>query len=84
MGLKSDSLNDDSVRLEAADLLRGMIDRIVLTPDAGELRIKLYGDLAEILEFATQDPETNRPGLEKPSRLSVVAGLGFEPRTFRL
>ena len=39
-------LNADENRAEAADLLRSLIDRIVLTPNAeGKLDIDLYGDL---------------------------------------
>jgi len=71
----ADALNDDAIRGEAAEVLRGLIDRVVLTPDAGALRIELYGDLAEILALSDHaDQKTNRPGPEEPGRLSVVAG----------
>jgi len=32
--------------------MRGLIDRIVLTPIAGELRAELHGDLAVLARFA--------------------------------
>jgi site-specific DNA recombinase len=46
-----ESLNRKETRSEAADLLRGLIDKIVLTPKAcgKEYAIDLHGDLAGIL-----------------------------------
>jgi site-specific DNA recombinase len=37
---------------EASEALRGLIDAIVLTPDQGELRIELKGNLAAMLGAA--------------------------------
>jgi site-specific DNA recombinase len=56
---------------EAAEVLRGLIDRIVLTPMDGVLRAELHGDLAVLARFA-QEGERNSGG--RPARLSVVAG----------
>ncbi|MCH2516452.1 MAG: recombinase family protein, partial [Dehalococcoidia bacterium] len=55
------------------------------TDDSG-LDAELHGDLAAILALCnTDDPKKQRPGSEEPGRqLSVVAGVGFEPTTFRL
>lgn len=49
------ALNDQQFRGEAAELLRGLIDKIVLVPDAEkkELAIDLHGDLAGIFSLAT-------------------------------
>ncbi len=83
------SLSNPTIRQEAADALRALIDRAMLTPDAeasDELRVELSGDLALILFLASGDvPRRASP----PTRLlgrqsSVVAGTGFEPVTFRL
>lgn len=46
------SLNEDGTREEAADLLRGLIEKIVLQPDADAPNghaIELYGELGSIL-----------------------------------
>jgi hypothetical protein len=59
--------------------MRGLIDRIVLTPIDGELRAELHGDLAVLARFAQEER-----GSDGNPRLSVVAGVGFEPTTFRL
>ena len=48
-------------RLEAVETLRGLIDSIVLTPQGGQLRIELKGNLAAMLTAAQKtkrSPET--------------------------
>ncbi|MDX0174502.1 recombinase family protein [Sinorhizobium meliloti] len=52
-------LSAEENRAEAADILRSLVDRIVLTPNGeGKLDIDLHGDLAGILRLATN---ANRP-----------------------
>ncbi len=85
---------------EAKEHVRALIEKIVITPKDGrkELSIDLYGDLAGILEIATEGKlmknmtlQTKRPeknavndnSLFEPS-LTMVAGAGFEPTTFGL
>ncbi len=46
-------LNDPNNRTEAATALRGLIDKIALTPDAKrEISVQLFGDLQTILTRA--------------------------------
>jgi hypothetical protein len=55
------ALQREDTRLEASEMLRGLIDSIVLTPDNGQLRIELRGNLAAMLTAAQQtkrSPET--------------------------
>ena len=82
------ALNDPDIRHEAAEVLRGLIDRIELRPrrDSKGLDALLHGDLAEILSLCEGDPPKRRPpgAGGSGSLLSVVAGAGFEPATFRL
>ena len=42
------ALEHPETRTEASEALRGLIDAIVLTPDQGELQIKLRGNLARL------------------------------------
>ena len=61
------TLNHDDSRAEAADIIRSLIDEIVLTPENGELRIDLKGELAPILAFANDDKKPTahrRDGIE--------------------
>ncbi len=70
---------------EAADAIRALIEHITLTPGAkrGEIAATLHGDLGTILEWAAQKANTPGQGGSGVS-VSVVAGRGFEPLTFRL
>jgi site-specific DNA recombinase len=89
-------LEHEESRTAAAEALRGLIDAIVLTPQEGELRIELQGNLAAMLK-AAQAQSTGAPlaplgrwGDERsPSdddlvQIMLVAGAGFEPATFGL
>jgi site-specific DNA recombinase len=81
------ALADPAIKAEATEVIRSHIERITLTPnEEGTLDIQLYGDLARILQFCEAgERKRERPGHGKPGRgLSVVAGAGFEPATFRL
>ena len=71
------------LRSEAAHALRGLIDEVRLIPEDGRLEIELLGDLAGILALSadSKKPVTeDRDGLQ----VTLVAGIGFEPMTFRL
>ncbi|MCK4841520.1 MAG: hypothetical protein KAT04_06515, partial [Methylococcales bacterium] len=89
-------LNTEDSRNEASEHLRALVDKIVLTPKGGEkeLSIDLYGDLAGILNMATENKDMGK--LMKSigfsyyqlmitfltlSKIVLVAGAGFEPTT---
>ena len=77
------ALQREDTRLEASEMLRGLIDSVVLMPQNGQLRIELKGNLAAMLtaaQKAKRSPETG--DLLVPVQL--VAGAGFEPATFGL
>ena len=81
IGRLAEALTTPETVTEAGEIMRGLIDRIVLTPAHGELRAELHGDLAVLARFAHEgEPRSGA----NPARLSVVAGVGFEPTTFRL
>ena len=89
-------LNNEGGNGEAIEIVRSLIEKIVLTPVKGkkELSLDLYGDLAGILSIAAKEKtmphKRKRPGktasndnVSKPS-IALVAGAGFEPTTFGL
>ncbi len=83
------SLSSDESRVEAANILRSLIECIVLSPtDTGDrLVVDLRGDLAGILSVATKHERsliTSDLSKLQPVQKAVVAGAGFEPATFRL
>ena len=57
----------------------------------GSFEIDLTGDIVNMIEFAESGPQTKKaasnkaaiPGVYRSS-VKVVAGVGFEPTTFRL
>ena len=88
----AEALNQPDERAEAAEALRLLIEKIVLTPGParGEIDATLHGELATILEWTQRQAlgrttKTNTPGagLAGVSE-SVVAGARFELTTFRL
>jgi len=79
-----EALSDATTQLEAGEIIRSLINRIELTPDGDTLAIKLYGDLAQIIAFSETSADKQKGPGEAGPILSVVAGRGFEPLTFRL
>ena len=76
-----DVLDDEDTRPEATNILRDLVDEIRLHPGGEALKIELVGDLARILSFANESPRRKKTaGVE----VTLVAGGGFEPPTFRL
>ena len=66
------------------EAIRSMIERIVVTPrDCGGVDLALHGDLARILALCAGNAKTPPHG-ETGFLVSLVAGAGFEPTTFRL
>jgi site-specific DNA recombinase len=79
----AEALEREDVRTEASEMLRGLIDSIVLMPEKGQLRIELRGNLAAMLTAAQKTRRSPETGdLLVPVQL--VAGAGFEPATFGL
>jgi site-specific DNA recombinase len=76
----AEALNDEDTRLEAAECIRELIEEIRLVPEDGKLRVELYGELAALLNLANGHPRSKETGVQ----ITLVAGVGFEPTTFRL
>src|SRR5690606_12667757 len=63
---------DEGKRIEAADTLRSLVDRIILTPVDGKMEIEVQGDLAGILTISVQTK--NPAGGAGSSQVKMVAG----------
>jgi len=61
-------LSGDKAEPEAVELIRSLVDEIVLRPTDGELQVDLRGDLAAILAIATN----KKPAGELPDGLEQV------------
>ena len=86
-------LQDPHLHDQAMELIRSMIETIELTPDSeGGMAVLLHGDLARILALCAAGENRGAravndktPSLgETGFRIFLVAGVGFEPTTFRL
>lgn len=98
------ALTDEKHRVEAVEIIRSLVDRIVLTLDKDGKRktmaVDLQGHLAGILSLAAQTKKPPQEGGSSksmklvagrrsafdrlPESTKLVAGVGFEPTTFRL
>ncbi len=76
------ALNEEGLRMEAAEALRTLVEAIRLTPQDGRLDIELVGALAGIL--ALGNAKSPREVISGARSVTLVAGAGFEPATFRL
>ena len=77
------ALTGEDSKTEAAEILRTLIDAIILTPEDSKLSVYLKGDLAGILTLA-QNKAKPLAKVAKGSgslaqQVTLVAGVGFEP-----
>jgi site-specific DNA recombinase len=80
------SLNAPDVKREAAEALRALISEVRMVPDATARNghgIELVGELAGILSLGDFNA-TKPPRFARALSETLVAGVGFEPTTFRL
>jgi len=70
------ALNEPRTAAQAGEIIRNLIDRIVLTPADGLLKAEVFGDLATIASFAAARERINKNAGPQggPALLSVVAG----------
>ena len=84
-----DLLSNEGTRTEAIENIRSLVDTVTFRPGPGfRLEVELVGDLAQMVHLA-QAPTGNGPVSgavheEFARSIKVVAGVGFEPTTFRL
>ncbi|WP_282121525.1 recombinase family protein [Ruegeria atlantica] len=80
-------LADETTRAEAMEGIRELIERIEVHPGVkrGQPEVILVGALASLLDFACAETTTAaNGGSVDGGRVLMVAGVGFEPTTFRL
>ena len=77
-------LTDERYRHQAMDIVRSMIDHIEVHAgtEKGKPEVTLVGALAQIIAYTQQNNTAASKGSD--GRVLMVAGVGFEPTTFRL
>ena len=91
--------DSEEKRMVASDVIRSLVREITLTPEDNELKIDVRGDLAGILAISLKSKRpaggagqsqfevvagTGSVQNLRDPQVEVVAGVGFEPTTFRL
>jgi site-specific DNA recombinase len=82
VGGLQDALSDPETRSEAIEILRGLIERVAISAAEDGFTVELVGEIANMVRLSS-GPEGRKVGLYRSS-VKVVAGVGFEPTTFRL
>ena len=81
----AEAISDRSGTAKAAqEAIRSLIERVIVTPSSETMMVDLVGELGGILAMASGQYENGPTLSSEPSSAKLVAGLGFEPRTFRL
>ena len=75
---------EDTEARRAQQEVRSLIERIVVTPGPDRAVVEFIGDLGGILTLASEGQFRVAAALGDSHSEPLVAGLGFEPRTFRL
>jgi hypothetical protein len=79
-----EALADETSRAEAMELIRSLVEAIVLVPQDGSLRVEVRGELAAMLALAAGSKQPGLSDRADAEQIKMVAGVGFEPTTFRL
>ena len=77
------ALADPALRDQALEILRGLIERVVIHPGEQGPGIELVGEIVKMVELGL-DAKQAALHEEAACSVKVVAGGGFEPTTFRL
>ncbi len=78
------ALNDPNTLIEANTAIRQLIERVQLVPENGEVENRTLRRAAALLKLGTE-PKKKHPQAESEGvQITMVAGAGFEPATFRL
>ncbi len=78
----TNALTDPSSMAEATSIIRSLLSEIRMIPECGILTIELVGELAGLLSLGIPKSKQSHPKVACST--VMVAGVGFEPTTFRL
>ncbi len=76
------ALNSENGPSEAAEIIRGMVDKIVLTPDRDNAKgtnIDLHGALAGLLSLASKNKKARNLSAEDLLQVELVTGARSQP-----
>ena len=78
-------IQNDSTKHQATEIIQSLIEKIEVSPTGqrGKSNVVLHGALASILSYANDTAQSSVLS-SSVGRVLLVAGVGFEPTTFRL
>jgi site-specific DNA recombinase len=80
------ALQHPEIRDEASQTLRGLLESVIVAPIEGDFDIEIIGEFAQMIEVGLEKGKLKEPIVNErmTGLVKLVAGVGFEPTTFRL
>ena len=79
-----DALNTPDTITQANEATRQLIEKVRLVPKGNTLNIELFGELAALISLSIGPKDKHPLADAEGVQVTLVAGAGFEPATFRL
>ena len=79
-----DALNTPDTITQANEAIRRLIKKVRLVSEGNTLNIELFGELAALISLGIGPNDKHPLADAKGGQVTLVAGAGFEPATFRL
>ena len=79
-----DALNTPDTITQANEAIRQLIEKVRLVPEGNILNIELFGELAALISLGIGPNDKHPLADAEGVQVTLVAGAGFEPATFRL
>ena len=78
-----DALNTPDTITQANEAIRQLIEKVRLVQEGNTLNIELFGELAALLSLGIGPNDKHPLADAEGVQVTLVAGAGFEPATFR-
>ena len=79
-----DALNTPDTITQANEAIRQLIEKVRLVQEGNTLNIELFGELVALLSLGIGPNDKHPLAYAEGVQVTLVAGAGFEPATFRL
>ncbi len=79
-----DALNTPDTITQVNEAIRQLIEKVRLVPENKTLNIELFGELAALISLGIGPNDKHPLANAERVQVTLVAGVGFEPTTFRL
>jgi len=80
----TDALNSEDDKTEAAEVLRSLVEEIILVPEDGELKVELKGDIAGILSLCQTSKKAAGFTPNDLEQVKLVAGARKQRQSIKI